>query len=316
MIAAKVDSNINAPLTSNMTPNEYLKTVLELQNLADDSDEMKELQAHRADVEALLRNEFADCSPTIRYGGSKAKGTLIKESYDLDVICYFPSEDTSAGSSLEEIYNNVRRALEKKYYVTPKTSALRLKSNDPKTLARDFHIDVVPGRYVDGADGDSFIYQAGAEKQRLKTNLDVHINHVRKSGVVDAIKLQKLWKTRRGLQIKQFIWELLIIKLLRGKGTEPLSSQLEQVWAEIRDSEDPMSVEDPANPSGNDLSGPLTAAWQTLRGAADATLATLGNSGWEAVFGTTKRPEVTSRVEILTKAAASANIITKPWSPR
>jgi len=316
MTGAKEDSNTNAPLILNMTPNEYLKTVLELQKLADDSDEMKELQAHRADVEKLLRNEFATSSPTIRYGGSKAKGTLIKESYDLDIICYFPHDDTAAGGSLEEIYNNVSRALAKKYLVSPKTSALRLKSNDPRTLALDFHIDVVPGRYVDGADGDCFIYQAGAEKQRLKTNLEVHINHVRESGVVDPIKLLKLWKTRRSLQIKQFIWELLIIKLLDGKTSETLAAQLEHVWTEVRDSEDPMSVEDPANPTGNDLSAAVSAAWPSLRGAADATLSTLANSGWQAVFGTTKRLDETARVETLSKAAASASIITKPWAPR
>src|SRR5580693_5415150 len=117
-----------------MTTNEYLNEVLESQKLADDSKELKELQAHRADVEELLRSEFEDCAPTIRYGGSKAKGTLILAAYDLDIICYFPSDDTEAGESLEDIFNNVKKALEGKYYVTPKTSSLRLKSKDPQGL--------------------------------------------------------------------------------------------------------------------------------------------------------------------------------------
>ena len=55
-------------------------------SLADDSEELKTLQERRAEVEKVLRDHFEDCSPTIRYGGSKAKGTMIKEAYDLDII--------------------------------------------------------------------------------------------------------------------------------------------------------------------------------------------------------------------------------------
>ncbi len=299
-----------------MTTNEYLNEVLQSQTLADDSEEMKELQEHRADVESLLRNKFQDCSPSIRYGGSKAKGTIILEYYDLDIICYFPSDDTSAGELLEGIYNNVRKALEENYYVAPKTSALRLKSKDSGVPTRDFHIDVVPGRYVDGDDGDCFIYQANTEKCRLKTNLDVHIDYVRKSGVTEAIKLLKLWKVRKNLTMKQFAWELLIIKLLAGKSSKSLADQLEHVWKEIQHSQEPISIEDPANPIGNDLSGVLAQNWQWLRSAADGTLGTIESSGWETVFGSTKRASGSSRITGLTQAASTASVITKPWSGR
>ena len=98
-----------------MTDLEYLKEVLENQNLADDSAELKELQKHRKDVEGLLRDKFSEASPTIRYGGSKAKGTLNKEYYDLDIVCYFLHDATSAGKTLEDVYRNVRDALKNKY---------------------------------------------------------------------------------------------------------------------------------------------------------------------------------------------------------
>ena len=70
-----------------MTDQEYLNAVLEDQSLADDSEELEELREHRDAVEALLREAYGSCSPTIKYGGSKAKGTLIRESYDLDLVC-------------------------------------------------------------------------------------------------------------------------------------------------------------------------------------------------------------------------------------
>jgi hypothetical protein len=296
-----------------MTTQEYLDSILTAQKLADDGDELKELRQHREEVEKLLRQTFDDSSPTIRYGGSKAKGTMVKDAYDLDIICYFPSDETDAGGSLEDIYNNVKKALEQNYYVTPKTSALRLQSKDALGLHRDFHIDVVPGRYVDGDSGDCYIYQSNAEKHRLKTNLDVHIDHVRDSGVIEAIKLLKVWRIRKGLQIKQFVWELLVIKLLDGKSGDSVEDQLRHVWEELRDSVDPISVEDPANPAGNDLSGIVAAQWAWIKSAADMTLRSIESSGWESVFGTVTTTDRAQRIGRLTQAASTAGIVTKQW---
>ena len=298
-----------------MTTTEYLTEVLKLQNLSDDSQELKDLQAHRADVEKQLREAFPDASPTIRYGGSKAKGTLIKESYDLDIICYFESDESAAGESLKDIYDNVSKALQKQYMVTPKNSSLRLSNLDTKAANRDFHIDVVPGRYVDDSKTDCFIHQNNAEKERMKTNLGVHIAHVKDSGVMDAIRLLKLWKVRKAISLKQFVWELLVIDLLKSKKSSSLENQLKHVWTTIRDAEVPINVEDPANPSGNNLSKIMSDTWPLLKSFADSTLRTLDNSGWEAVFGSVKRAEsAAARVASLTQAASAASVRSSPWA--
>ena len=84
-----------------MTPQEYLQQILKDQDLGDDTAEMRELRKHRQQVEDLLRDTFGS-TPTIRYGGSKAKGTLNRESYDLDITCYFLHDDESAGETLED----------------------------------------------------------------------------------------------------------------------------------------------------------------------------------------------------------------------
>ena len=78
-----------------MTADEYLQEVLASQALSDDSDEIKALQKHRADVEKLIRDKFKDSALTIRYAGSKAKGTMNRESYDLDIISYVSSGDNT-----------------------------------------------------------------------------------------------------------------------------------------------------------------------------------------------------------------------------
>jgi hypothetical protein len=296
-----------------MDNEKYLKEVLKSQTLSFDGPELAALQQHRADVENLLRDHFSESSPTIRYGGSKAKGTMIRDAYDLDIISYFPNDDTAAGVTLEDIYNNVRTALSKEYMVEQKPSALRIKGNSKENLGVDFHIDVVPGRYTDASKSDVFLYSSSGEKKRLKTNLDVHLNHIKNSGVTEAIRLMKLWRTRNGLSITHFALELLVIKLLKKRQSSSLTEQLEYVWKEMRDNIDNLSIEDPANPTGNDLSDLLSATIRsTLSYVAGTTLKGIEDSGWEAIFGEVEENEdnKTARLKV---AASSVVKPTKPW---
>ena len=301
-----------------MTDNEYLQSVLEQQTLAEGSQELEDLREHRGDVEALLRREFSASSPTIRYGGSKAKGTMIRAAYDLDIICYFPHQEDDAGDSLEDIFCSVHTALSSSYKVQEKTVALRLKDARPESLNVDFHIDVVPGRFVDDSKEDAFLYCADGEKKRLKTNLDIHISHVRDSGVVDAIRLLKLWRVRNGLAIRHFALELLTVDILKAKSTSPLTTQLEHMWSCFRDESDSLSIEDPANPTGNDLSGLLSGSVRReLASVAGLTLSAIEDGGWDPVFGSLDEGELedTERAAALQAAASRITNPAKPWYP-
>jgi hypothetical protein len=269
-----------------MSEDRYLEEILESQTLNPEGQEIKDLRCQRDEVDKLLRKKFEKSSPTIRYGGSKAKGTMILEAYDLDVICYFDHEDKEAGETLQEIYENVEKALNDDYLVTRKPSALRLKSRDVNQWAADFHIDVVPGRFIDGNQGDVFLYRSSGEKGRQKTNLDVHISHVKDSGVTAAIRMMKLWRARNSLSVRHFILELLTIELLKGKKDSKLADQLKHVWIELRDNVENIQVEDPANPTGNDLSELFNSAIKhELSSIAARTLEIIEKDGWEMVFG-------------------------------
>ncbi len=299
-----------------MTDQQYLERVLRDQDLSDDSVEMEDLREHRKQVEQLLRDSFGS-APTIRYGGSKAKGTLNKESYDLDMTCYFPRDDESAGETVEEIYETVERALQTQYRTRRKGCAIRLLDAEDDT---DFHIDVVPGRFVDGDDGDVFLHPSSSDKERLKTNLEKHIDHVKNSGVVDAIRLMKLWKVRRQIAVKTFPLELLTIDQLDEKKAESLPDQLTHVWTQFRDRMDELQIEDPANPEGNDLSELLgSAVRQQLKDQARTTLETIKRSGWEAVFGKVDDSDdgkERARMDALRRVAAASPVPAKPWCDR
>jgi hypothetical protein len=240
---------------------------------------------------------------------------MIKEAYDLDLICYFPREEDEAGKTIKEIYEETEKALQDDYRVERKPSALRLRDKSGIDPGLDFHIDVVPGRYIDGDSGDVYIYQHAAEKERLKTNIETHIAYVKESGAVNAIRFTKLWRCRNGLTIKHFVLELLVVDLLSGKKSASLSSQLTHVFTKFRDESNSLFVTDPAN-ENNDLSGLLDAGVRSqLSIVARSTLNLIEDSGWEAVFGRlVAANSLEGKMSALYAAAASVATPTKPWS--
>lgn len=78
--------------------------------------------------------------------------------------------------------------------------------------------------------------------------------HVKSSGVFEAIRLGKPWRARNYLSVRYFVLELFIIEMLKHKKSLGLPEQLKHVWTELRDNIDEVTIEDPANPTGNDLS--------------------------------------------------------------
>jgi len=295
-----------------MTSNQYLKAVLDEQTFSNDEPEMDDLRERRDAIKSLLETEFSDSKPSIRWAGSKAKGTIIKASYDGDMTCYFDREtDNDAGGTLQEIYDDVESALTDDYSIERKTSALRIR--DKADWNSDLHIDVVPGRYTDDDRDDVFLYQADGEKSRLKTNLQTHIDYIRTSGVRAAIRLLKFWRTLNGIDsAKTFVLELLIVKLLDGKEDDALETQLTHVLTEFRDNSANLAVEDPAN-SNNDLKPALDMCRGVLATVASNTLWQVLNNGWEAVFGALE-----SDAEKKSQALKSATVVTasrtRPWS--
>jgi hypothetical protein len=301
-----------------MTLSEYLNNVLKSQSLADDSEELKQLRLHRRGVEAILRDAFPESSPTIQYAGSMAKKTMNKDGYDLDIVCYFTHDDTAGGDNLKAIYDNVQSALATAYHTDPKTSAIRLRSKRNGDYLVDFHIDVVPGRFADETKTDCYIHQSGSEKSRLKTNIDVHVKHIRGSGLIPAIRLFKLWNVWNGIGLKTFVMELLVIELLKAHKDLSLEEQFKRVLRVFRDDVFSIHVEDPANPSGNDLSAALDDAKRLhMQAVAASSLSYIENGMWTSLFGEVEPPS--DKAAALTSLVSSINSSrggsgSKPWS--
>lgn len=297
----------------NMTDNEYLLKVLDKQKLDKNGEEIKNLRVRRDEIHAFLCEKFKDYLIAIYYAGSYKKKTLIKDLYDLDLTCYF---ERNVGKTLEEIYNDVAKALREKYFVQEKASALRVKSINGYD---DFHIDVVPGRFIDETKTDVFLYRNVFDEHRLKTNLKVHLEHIRDSRVRKQIRLAKLWKILNGLQIRTFPLELLVIEVLeQSENKDNLDNSMKEFWEALRDNISNIRIEDPANPCGNDLSDVFDDTLKlVLSNAASRTLETIKDSGWESVFGKVETESDSEKVARIHSVITSSNFVTaKPYCDR
>lgn len=303
-----------------MTTNEYLNKILEQEVLDDTGPELTSLREEREKVEKILKSAFSDSDPSIRYGGSKAKRTMIKSNYDLDITVYFKSDDNASGNTLKEIFDNVKDALSKDYFPVAKNAAIQL-----QTLNGDLsvytHIDVVPGRFVsDDKEDDVYIHQNTGEKNRLKTNLTKHIKHISESGLRQEIKLAKIWKVKNGIQIKTFVLELLLIKILKDRTNNTLEENMIFFWETVKNNVDGMTIMDPAN-SGNDLSNIFNESKASLSIASSSALSFAENDSWESIFGFVSEDQDSDKSLDFNSSNASVTppptIISnpsKPWS--
>jgi len=191
------------------TIEKYLQDTLASQNLT--TEQENSLQVHKNEVTTFLRQEFGT-DPVIKYAGSREKGTMIKDNYDLDVVCYFPHNDSR---TIKEIREDVAIHLRTKYVMHSKSSAERITNLKGETAPLAYHIDVVSGRFIENTN-DVFLNVAYGDKERMQTNLKTHIDHIAKSGCVPVIRLVKVWSHRNNINIKTFVLELFIVEILSG----------------------------------------------------------------------------------------------------
>jgi hypothetical protein len=287
-----------------------LRCILEAERLDSEGPEMREVQRTRAEVEGVIRDAFGTTGLTIRYGGSKAKGMMLKCSYDLDLLIYFHRDNDAAGSTLPAIYNSVADVLGGHYQIDPGTTAIRLHAKNAHVAGPGLCVDAVPGRFIDVSRTNVWLHQKDADKHRLMTDPDEHIRFVRDSGVVDPACLLKLWRVDNRLVIRQFPFEILCVDLLKPMKHLGLADQITRALGTISGMQAAPSIKDPANPD-NDLSRLLTPdVWADLCAAASQTVDNHKWQGWSGIFMT--EPIADAEVA-LAAAVKSVHVATKPW---
>lgn len=299
-----------------MTPETFLQNLLAAQNLSDQQE--KDLQAHKKEVTDFLRAKFGN-DPVIKYAGSREKGTMICDKYDLDIVCYFPSSDTR---SLKEIREDVAKRLSENYLTTSKASAERILDLKGATSPGDFHIDVVPGRFIEDSK-DVFMHVASGDKERMQTNLKTHIDHIVNSGCVPVIRLAKLWAVRNNVKVKTFVLELFVIQALSGSQNKAdLKASFLKVLEAFKDDFSKTQLVDPAN-SNNIVSRLIDDSEKALvEQVASTTLSAIDGSDdvtkWQGVFhdeSDSSKSTIGGSSAAATAAYATGNSFqpTRPW---
>jgi hypothetical protein len=226
----------------------YLEDVIKAQRLSDP--QVNSLRALRDELQGVLSGGWKTGDPNFYYGGSYAKHTMVKASYDLDLVLYFPP---NSNFTVQVLYESVESRLKNRGYITDRHNvAIRL------PYKGGIHVDVVPGRALD----DTYLYAnlfASDSSKTKQTSIKKHIDLVRKNGgYQEVIKLLKLWKIKHGLRLPTFALELATEKALAGNRGD-LENRFWTMLLYLRDFFKTARLVDPAN-SANIVSDELSSA--------------------------------------------------------
>jgi hypothetical protein len=230
-----------------MTADEYLEFILKRETV--DHGLLSPLWAVQKELTPLItewaNGRLLDMHPS----GSYAKGTCNASGTDIDL---FISLEPATVETLEEIHNKLFNRLTERGYAPARQNV----SINVKVLGQS--VDLVPGKLQNYLCADHALYRRRAQSW-TKTNVQTHIDHVRNSGMVQEMRVLKLWRDQKGLDFPSFYLELTVMKALAAKHGWSLSDNVWTVLEYLRDSFASARVVDPAN-TNNVISDDLTVA--------------------------------------------------------
>lgn len=188
-----------------MTENEYLLQILNKYATSQATNDYIV-----AKINSLLNDikEWSNgCLEQIFISGSRAKGTAIKGSSDIDLLI---SLKTTTNNTLEEIYNSLyNKLVGKKYSIRKQNVSLGINY-------QGYNIDLVPAKKHSGNTNDHSLY-CHKRNSWTKTNIQKHVNYVINSGRINEIKIIKIWAKLHNLDFPSIYLEHIVIEALKNK---------------------------------------------------------------------------------------------------
>lgn len=214
---------------------DFLHQILEDQKL--DANQIENLKNQRDAIVGELVEEIGG-NPIRIDAGSYAKGTMIRASYDLDIVLYWP---TNFNYSPKNLYIEVGGVLQSKGR-NPRSKKVGWEIPFPG----NFHIDVIPGKTILKKQNYAYLFNSDTEG-RFQTNVKKQVNYVKRSNRHDVIKLMKLWKIRKDVPIKTFILENMIIEGCKDITRSILEHQLIGAFKHLSEEIVETKIFDPSN---------------------------------------------------------------------
>lgn len=250
-----------------MTPDEYLRTILNRE--AVNTGPSSPVLMVRETLLPILQNWAGHQLVSVEPSGSFAKGTANRSGTDIDLFISL-AEDTT--NTLKELYEGLFFTVKNAGY-TPRPQNVSINIH-----VGNYDVDLVPAKRQGAYGDDHSLYRRKAGTW-TKTNVKTHIKTVIDGRRAPESRILKLWRNQYGLDFPSFYLELVTIEALRQNATTSLATNVQRVFAYLRDTFLNARFVDPANQS-NIISDDLTATEKgKIRAAAAAAIA----ARWEAI---------------------------------
>ncbi len=189
--------------------------------------------------------------------GSKAKGDAIKGKSDVDI--FVSITDSNNQHTVKEYYEDLYSFLKPQFA----TNSLRKQNVSIGISYNGCSIDVTPGKRVNHSTyvnyqyyNDHNIYSRKNDSNTL-TNIQLHIDMVRNSGLTNEMMILKIWRDCHNLELPSIAIEIITCEVLKYQKTSSLYNNVKKVFESLRDTILTRKIIDPAN-SNNNIADTLT----------------------------------------------------------
>lgn len=173
---------------------------------------LKDYAYQVSQLKSILQKWAAGCYVGIYDSGSRAKGTAISIASDVDFLVSLTSNCNENNGGLKAIYESLHSELNGHYPNARKQNvSIRIDLPGTTLLADSLEVDITPARKWPGNTNDHSLWVSKKDTWK-KTNVNVHINDVSKSGRINEIKLLKIWRELNKLDFPSIYLEYLLIK--------------------------------------------------------------------------------------------------------
>jgi len=202
--------------------------------------------------------------------GSIAKGTAVSSGTDTD---FFLSLSSATPGTLRDIFGSLFQKCQQ-LGLSPRRQNVSI-----GVTYGNHRIDLVAGRRQSQYGNDHSLYVSRRDTW-TQTNVNTHISLVSSSGRTDEIKLTKIWRDLRRLEIPSFYLELAVLDAMAFRRQGAIVDNFWEVLRFLRDDFSSKEYTDPAN-SNNRVSDDLDQAHRLL--VASAAAASRQQRSWESV---------------------------------
>jgi len=192
-----------------------------------------------------LRNGYSLLNKQL--SGSRAKGTAITISSDLDI---FISLSSASSGTLSTIYNSLFD------YFNSQNIKCRKQNVSIGVIYNNKKVDLVPGKRQHHYGDDHSLYKSKQDSW-TQTNITTHISTVRNSNRTVEIMATKIWRERHGLEFPSLFLELAVIEATKYRKYGEYNDNFWEVLKWLSLNITSTRIIDPAN-SNNILSDDLS----------------------------------------------------------